>query len=90
MSNVILYGIGNSDMGHQALRYFIMNKERMNVCGIVGAAERMCTFDHNISDVYMMDDRKGLRAEYEMSKSGIDCDEFYGTLLREGILVYEP
>lgn len=90
MSNVILYGIGNDNMEHQALRYFIMNKERMNVCGIVGAAERMCTFDDNIADVFMMDDRKGLRTEYEMSKSGIDCDKFYETLLREGILVYEP
>lgn len=90
MKQVILYGLGGPRDNFRAFRYYIMQAEHMDVKGLKGAAEIMCSINPSIKTVYMVDNRSHLLDEYYASHNAKifePCMIFRDTLERDGIVV---
>lgn len=48
MKQVVLYGLGEAKDNYRALRYYIMQAEHMDMKGLKGAAEIMCSINPSI------------------------------------------
>ena len=63
MKQVVFYGLGEAKDNYRALRYYIMQAEHMDVKGLKGAAEIMCSINPSIERVYAVDNRPHLLDE---------------------------
>lgn len=90
MEKLVLYGIGDARDNYRALRYFFMPEHFATVHGIKGAAFNMTDICPSVKAIYLMDNRPGLREEFNKSlraKSFEDCVIFKLTLEKEGIRI---
>ena len=90
MKQVVLYGLGEAKDNYRALRYYIMQAEHMDVKGLKGAAEIMCSINPSIERVYAVDNRPHLLDEYYASHNSKviePCMIFRDTLERDGIVL---
>lgn len=90
MKQVVLYGLGEAKDNYRALRYYIMQAEHMDVKGLKGAAEIMCSINPSIERVYVVDNRPHLLDEYYASHNAKviePCMIFRDTLERDGIVL---
>ena len=90
MKQVALSGPGDPKDTSSALRYYIMQAEHMDVKGLKGAAEIMCSINPSIERVYDVDNRPHLLDEYSAAHNAKviePCMIFRDTLDRDGIVL---
>ena len=90
MKQVILYGIAGADKHYRILRYFVINEEFISINNIMRSARRMVKDYPEIKRVFAIDNRYGLRRDYEeaYAKDSIEsCFEFVSILESEGTLL---
>ena len=90
MKQVILYGIAKADKHYRILRYFVLNEEYISINNVARAARRLVRDYPEIERVFAIDNRYGLRRDYEEAyiKDSIEsCMEFVNILETEGIRV---
>lgn len=90
MDKLVLYGIGGVKDGYRALRYFFVPEYFTTTRGIKGAAENMVDINPSVERVYLVDNRYGLKNEFNASLRATTfepCVIFKDALEREGIRV---
>lgn len=93
MRSFILYGLGGADIQYKALGYYIVTSEDFTVRGIKSCAGFMRMYNPSIQSVYLVDNRPGLKREYNYSikdrHNSIEARyTFKDTLEREGIKIF--
>lgn len=88
MAQIILYGIAGASKQYKAIRYQVIDAEDYTTWNAKYWARMMVSENPSIEHVYQMDNRYGLKREYQMSikRNTIEsCAIFKDTLEREGI-----
>ena len=90
-SQVLLYGIGGPDKAYGVLEYFcIFDTSRDVVRTIMYTAARMQANNPSIHHVYAIDNRRGLKRDYQESirKNSIESHYVFKDILeREGMKI---
>ena len=87
---IILYGLGGADIQYVALSYFCIYEDDISIENIMLFAQIMRMKNPTIESVYAIDNRRGLRRDYETSvrKHTIEsCAIFKDLLERYGIKI---
>lgn len=87
---IILYGLGGADIQYVALSYFCVYEDDISIENIMLFAQIMRMKNPTIESVYAIDNRRGLRRDYETSvrKHTIEsCAIFKDLLERYGIKI---
>ena len=87
---IILYGLGGADIQYVALSYFCIYEDDISIENIMLFAHIMRMKNPTIESVYAIDNRRGLRRDYETSvrKHTIEsCAIFKDLLERYGIKI---
>ena len=88
MKQIILYGIAGASKQYKAIRYWVIDADDYTTWYAKYCANVMRTENPTIEHVYQMDNRYGLKREFQMSvkQNSIEsCAIFKDTLEREGI-----
>ena len=64
---IILYGLGGADIQYVALSYFCVYEDDISIENIMLFAQIMRMKNPTIESVYAIDNRRGLRRDYETS-----------------------
>lgn len=87
---IILYGLGGPDIQYVALGYFVIYENDISIENIARMAQIMRMKNPTIESVYAIDNRRGLKRDYETSikKHTIEsCAIFKDLLERYGLKV---
>lgn len=64
---ILLYGIGGPEKGYAVLEYYCIFEDDISIACIWNQAERMKRLNPCVRKVYVMDNRRGLRRDYQDS-----------------------
>lgn len=90
-NQIFLYGIGDAGTQFRVLNYEYIESEKFSVWLMFRVIDSMILRTPGIIEIYMLDNRPGLRADFmESVKSNTveSCQIFKDILRREGLKVY--
>lgn len=90
MYQIILYGIAGAEQQYITQMYYGLYEEEVSIYNIMYHARLLKARCPSIEHVYAMDNRRGLRREYQDSirlHSIESCMIFKDTLEREGLMI---
>lgn len=91
MSQVILYGISGAGKAYTALNYFCIHEEFVSISTIMRQAQGLRMRNPDVEHVYAIDNRYGLRRDYQESikENSIESHYIFKDILeREGMKVF--
>ena len=90
MKQIILYGISGPSKAYAVLNYFCIYEEFVSIRTIMDEALRLRMRNPSIEQVYAIDNRYGLRCDYQesMKQNSIESHYIFKDILeREGMRV---
>lgn len=87
---ILLYGLGGADKQYGVLRWYCIYDQDISITNIIYQARKMKWNNPSIEKVYAVDNRHGLKREYQESIKAHTIAsqyEFKDLLEREGIVV---
>lgn len=91
MKQVYLYGISGADKQYRVVRWYCIEEEVFSMKWIKYQADLLRVRNPDIEHVYAIDNRRGLRSDYQESikKNTIEsCAIFKDILEREGVKIF--
>lgn len=88
---IILYGLGGARDNYRVMKYFVIFDEYVSIKTLRDEAGLLVLKCPSIEHVYAVDNRKGLKRDFEESilKNSIEsCVIFKDLMEREGLMVY--
>lgn len=88
--SILLYGLGGADKAYTVINYYCVFEQDISIQAIMSAA-RSLKMNPEVKRVYALDNRRGLRKEYQDSirENSIESHViFMDTIEREGFRIY--
>ena len=91
MNQIILYGLGGARDKYRVMKYFVIFDDNVSIRTMKNEAEVLRIKNPSIEHVYAVDNRRGLKKDFEESihQNSIEsCAIFKDIIEREGLLIF--
>lgn len=91
MNQIILYGLGGARDKYRVMKYFVIFDDNVSIRTMKNEAEVLKIKNPSIEHVYAVDNRRGLKKDFEESirQNSIEsCAIFKDIIEREGLLIF--
>ena len=91
MNQIILYGLGGARDKYRVMKYFVIFDDNVSIKTMKNEAEVLKIKNPSIEHVYAVDNRRGLKKDFEESirQNSIEsCAIFKDIIEREGLLIF--
>ena len=91
MNQIILYGFGGARDKYRVMKYFVIFDGNVSIRTMKNEAEVLKIKNPSIEHVYAVDNRRGLKKDFEESirQNSIEsCAIFKDIIEREGLLIF--
>ena len=91
MNQIILYGFGGARDKYRVMKYFVIFDDNVSIRTMKNEAEVLKIKNPSIEHVYAVDNRRGLKKDFEESirQNSIEsCAIFKDIIEREGLLIF--
>ena len=91
MNQIILYGLGGARDKYRVMKYFVIFDDNVSIRTMKNEAEVLKIKNPSIEHVYAVDNRRGLKKDFEESirQNSIEsCAIFKDIIEREGLRIF--